>query len=184
MPLQIDHIDPATLLPAPYNPRSISDEAFRRLKRGIEHFGLVDPIIARRADRLVVGGHQRLRAALELGLGLVPVVLLDDLDDTQAAALNVLLNNPTTQGAWDMGRLSTLLNEINLPTFDLALTGFSTQELSSFLRTITDTPTSPTPTSRVVNEQFLVAVQCVDETQMHQLFEEFTARGLSCKLVM
>ncbi len=85
-PLAIEHIAPSKLKPADYNPRTMSDKARNALKRGIEAFGLVDPIIARRKDKLVAGGHQRLHAAKELGLATVPVVFLDDLTDQKAAA--------------------------------------------------------------------------------------------------
>jgi ParB-like chromosome segregation protein Spo0J len=63
----------------------------KRLERGIKEFGLVDPIIARRSDGMVIGGHQRLASAVALGLQTVPVVYLDDISDDRAAALNLLL---------------------------------------------------------------------------------------------
>lgn len=52
----------ADLRPAEYNPRkhlSPGDEEYERLKRSIETFGYVDPIIIN-ADGTVIGGHQRL----------------------------------------------------------------------------------------------------------------------------
>ena len=60
--LTIEQVNPAALNPAAYNPRKMSDSARAALRRGIEAFGLVDPIIARRSDNLVIGGHQRLTA--------------------------------------------------------------------------------------------------------------------------
>lgn len=131
--LSITHVAPSALTPAVYNPRQIDDASFARLKRGITEFGLVDPIIARRMDGLVIGGHQRLRAATELGLAQVPVVYLDEVSDDRAAALNVLLNNPSAQGAWDMGRLSELLTELDAHGFDATLTGFDEDALAGIL---------------------------------------------------
>lgn len=131
--LRIEHVAPGTLVPAPYNPRTMTDDARARLRRGIERFGLVDPIVARRSDRLVIGGHQRLHVAKELGLERVPVVFLDDLADDEAAALNVLLNNPAAQGAWDMARLSDVLSELDANGFDATLTGFDDAALADIL---------------------------------------------------
>ena len=37
----------------------------------------MDPVIARREDKVVIGGHQRLLAARKLGMKQVPVVLVD-----------------------------------------------------------------------------------------------------------
>lgn len=67
----IEHVSPDTLTPAGYNPRTMSPEARKRLARSIREFGFVDPVIARRSDGLVIGGHQRLVAAQEVGLAFV-----------------------------------------------------------------------------------------------------------------
>jgi site-specific DNA-methyltransferase (adenine-specific) len=131
--LTIEQVAPDKLSPAAYNPRKMSDTARAALRRGIEAFGLVDPIIARRSDNLVIGGHQRLTAAKEMGLATVPVVYLDDLDDQKAAALNVLLNNPSAQGEWDFGLLSGLLSELDASGFDATLTGFDDKQLEDLL---------------------------------------------------
>lgn len=130
--IAIAHVAPDALNPAPYNPRSMTDKARAALKRGIKTFGMVDPIIARRSDNLVVGGHQRLHAAKELGLATVPVVYVD-ADDNQAAALNVLLNNPSAQGEWDFSKLSGLLSELDASGFDATLTGFDDVALEAML---------------------------------------------------
>jgi len=66
--LGIEYVAADRLNPAPYNPRRISPDAKARLRRLIEAHGLVDPLIARREDALLIGGHQRLSVARELGL--------------------------------------------------------------------------------------------------------------------
>jgi ParB-like chromosome segregation protein Spo0J len=45
------------LRPDPANPRRISDEELESLTRSIREFGLLNPIIARRQDKVVIGGH-------------------------------------------------------------------------------------------------------------------------------
>lgn len=131
--LQFAYVAPGSLVRASYNPRQMSDEARAALRRGIQTFGFVDPVVARLEDRLLLGGHQRLTAAEELGLGEVPVVWVSGIDDQQAAALNVLLNNPSAQGSWDMARLSSLLSELDAGGFDATLTGFSEADLEGLL---------------------------------------------------
>jgi ParB-like chromosome segregation protein Spo0J len=132
-PLAIEHVAPSTLKPAPYNPRQMDADERKRLERGITEFGLVDPIIARRSDHMVIGGHQRLASALALKLAKVPVVYLDDISDDRAAALNILLNNPAAQGGWDMPKLTDILSELDAHGFDATLTGFDTEELERLL---------------------------------------------------
>ena len=48
------------LLPDPANPRRISDTESEALTRSLREFGFIQPVIARREDRTVIGGHQRL----------------------------------------------------------------------------------------------------------------------------
>jgi ParB-like chromosome segregation protein Spo0J len=73
-----------------------------KLMRSIQQFGMVEPLVVRRSDRLVVGGNQRLEAARALGLEQAPVVLVE-LSDAEAKALNLALNK--IQGTWDLPRL-------------------------------------------------------------------------------
>ena len=57
--LQIEYVSPDTLTLAPYNPRTMADDNLARLAKLLDSHGFVDPIIARREDRMVLGGHQR-----------------------------------------------------------------------------------------------------------------------------
>ena len=61
---------------APYNPRKISKQQLEALSSSMKEFGVVDPVIANR-DGTVIGGHQRIKAALRLGLPEVPVIYVD-----------------------------------------------------------------------------------------------------------
>ena len=100
--IDITHIPIKDLRPDPANPRRISDEELESLTRSIREFGLIDPIIARREDKVVIGGHQRLLAARKLGLKKVPVVLVD-LSEEQAHLLNLALNRISgtgTKNSW------------------------------------------------------------------------------------
>jgi DNA modification methylase len=102
-----------------------------KLRRSIETFGLVDPLIVRRADHTVIGGHQRLEAAKALGLKTVPVVYVD-LSQQEAKALNIALNK--IQGEWDPAKLGDLLEELrDLPDMDETLTGFDGREMDQLL---------------------------------------------------
>lgn len=60
--------------PAAYNPRRISDEALSGLKESIKKFGFVEPLVINTKTGNLVGGHQRLKAAENLGMKTVPIV--------------------------------------------------------------------------------------------------------------
>ena len=104
--LSVVHVPIDDLRPDPANPRRISDAELDSLTRSIRQFGFVDPVIARREDKVVIGGHQRLLAARRLGLASVPVILLD-LSGNQARLLNLALNR--ISGSWDEELLARLL---------------------------------------------------------------------------
>lgn len=132
--LEITHLPIGDLRPDPANPRRISDEELESLTRSIREFGFVDPIIVRREDKVVIGGHQRLLAARKLGLKQVPVVLVD-LSQDQARLLNLALNR--ISGNWDQELLARMLAELNeVSDVDLTLTGFSEDELKKHLKSL------------------------------------------------
>src|ERR671919_1002409 len=130
--LEITYLPIEELRPDPANPRRIGDQELESLTRSIREFGLVDPIIARRKDKTVIGGHQRLIAARRLGLKQVPVVFVD-LSQEQARLLNLSLNR--ISGTWDQELLARLLAELKeVPDVDLSLAGFSEDELKKYLK--------------------------------------------------
>jgi ParB-like chromosome segregation protein Spo0J len=75
--MQIVKMKMADLKPADYNPRRIDGETYERLKRNIEVFGYVDPMIWNKRTEHIAGGHQRYKALADLGFEEVDVVVLD-----------------------------------------------------------------------------------------------------------
>lgn len=118
---------------AKYNPRRISESALESLKSSIERFGFVDPVIVNDRTGTLVGGHQRVRAAKELGLKEIPVVGVN-LDEAEEKALNVALNK--ISGEWDLNLLRGVLEDVKSEGLDLALTGFSADEITSLLGSV------------------------------------------------
>lgn len=122
----------AELRPAPYNPRQAlakSDRRYRKLKRSLERFGLVEPLIWNRRTGHVVGGHQRLKILQDLGRTEVPVSVVE-LEPEQEKALNLVLNNREAQSDWDLPRLRESLEELAAsPREALADSGFDPSQL-------------------------------------------------------
>jgi len=109
--IEITYYDLIDVIPADYNPREINDEELSGLRNSIKRFGLVDPLIVNGRTGVLVGGHQRLRAAELEGYKRVPVIELD-LNSSEEKALNVALNAHTLQGSFDLKKLSELMEEI------------------------------------------------------------------------
>ena len=115
------------LRPDPANPRRISNAELEALTRSLQQFGFVQPVLARREDKTVIGGHQRLIAARRLGYKTVPVIFLD-ISLEQARLLNLGLNK--ISGEWDEELLARLLADLKpIEDIDLALSGFTEDEL-------------------------------------------------------
>jgi DNA modification methylase len=132
--LAIEQVPIDDLRPDPANPRRITDAELEALTRSIREFGLVDPIIARHDDKMVIGGHQRLLAARKLGLKTVPVIFVD-LSPERARLLNLALNK--ISGTWDQELLARLLADLQpVEDIDLTLSGFTEDELGKLLKSL------------------------------------------------
>ncbi len=118
----------------PANPRRIGEAELESLTRSIQQFGLIDPIITRREDSTVIGGHARLLVARRLGYKTVPVVFLDITLDN-ARLLNLALNK--ISGSWDQELLARLLSDLEqVPDIDISLSGFGDDEIATLLKTL------------------------------------------------
>ena len=97
----------SSLVPWDRNPR-YNDGAVESVAKSIQRFGFASPIIARTADRRIIAGHTRWKAAMSLGLELVPVRFLD-LSDEEATALTLADNKLGELADWDDAKLAEVL---------------------------------------------------------------------------
>ena len=117
---------------ADYNPRKAltpEDSEYQKIKRSIEEFGYVDPIIINE-DGTIIGGHQRCTVLKDLGYEEVDVVVVS-LDKQREKALNIALNKIT--GEWDEIKLKDLLLDLDLGDYDISITGFESGELTELV---------------------------------------------------
>ncbi len=132
--MELRKIGISELKAAKYNPRKDlkpGDPEFEKLKRSIQEFGYVEPVIWNSRTGNVVGGHQRLKVLKSLGITEVDCVVLD-IDEPKEKALNIALNK--ISGDWDLPLLNDLLKDINSSGFDVTLTGFEMAEVSELFR--------------------------------------------------
>lgn len=130
--MEIRTLKATELKAAAYNPRKDlqpEDAEYKKLRRSMEEFGYVEPIIWNERTGNVVGGHQRLKVLLEQGKEEIECVVTD-LDEKDEKILNVLLNK--VKGRWDIGKLADLLQELD-EAGAMEITGFEDWELQSLL---------------------------------------------------
>ena len=117
---------------APYNPRKISPDEYEKLKKSIEKFGLVEPLVWNKRTKHVVGGNQRLKVLKDLGFTIVNVVEVD-LDLETEKALNLALNK--ISGEWDLEKLEDVLRDLK-STELIDFTGFELEEIEEILQEV------------------------------------------------
>ena len=122
------------LIPADYNPRKDlkpGDSEYEKLKRSIEQFGYVDPVIWNKQTGRTVGGHQRIKVLKDLGIQTLDCVLVD-LPEDKEKALNIALNK--ISGDWDKDKLALLIADLQGEDFDISLTGFEPAEIDDLFK--------------------------------------------------
>lgn len=130
----IEKIKVEQLIPAEYNPRKNlqpGDSEYEKIKRSLEEFGYVDPVIWNKTTGRVVGGHQRLKVLASMGRTEVECVVVE-LDEEKEKALNVALNK--ISGDWDKEKLAELMTDLDAADFDVSLTGFDAAEIDDLFK--------------------------------------------------
>ena len=149
--MEISKIKLTQIEPADYNPRTITEEARKKLRNSIETFGLVEPIIINVNNNRIVSGHQRYDILLDMLMESdnlaereFDYLVKDDYgyifdfnqlqikNEDYEKALNIVLNNTNLMGDYDYQKLGTLLEDLEFNGFNLEFTGFDDLELGNF----------------------------------------------------
>ena len=146
--MEISKIKLIDIEPADYNPRTITEEARKKLRNSIGTFGLVEPIIINTKNNRIIGGHQRYQILLDMLMESdnlaereFDYLVKDDYgyifdfnqlqikNEDYEKALNIVLNNTNLMGDYDYQKLGDLLNELEFNGFNLEFTGFEEFEV-------------------------------------------------------
>lgn len=107
---------------AEYNPRTISEEGKKALRRSIRKYGVVGGIVVnKQTGYTLVGGHQKVTVLDEFNKydpetkenDYMLRVELIDVDLKTEKSLNVTLNNPNVGGDWDDDKMRELIPDID-----------------------------------------------------------------------
>jgi len=161
--IKIESIKINKLKPAKYNPRQISTKQYNDLKKSIEKFSLVDPIIINK-DLTVIGGHQRLKICKELKHTEIDCVVLD-LSKEDERELNIRLNKNT--GDFDM---DILANEFDID--ELTDWGFKHIDLDVNIDKLDDD----------TNDSVTITVKEDDLVKAQELYNDLKNKGYNVKI--
>src|SRR6516165_1967284 len=135
--MQIEMRDLASIRPYASNPR-LNDQAVAAVAASIKEFGFRQPIVVD-GDGIIVVGHTRYKAAIQLQLKKVPVHVAIGLTPAQIKAYRIADNQTASLSEWNEGLLPLELAQLQKMDIDLNLTGFSKDDL---LRLLESPPTA------------------------------------------
>ena len=123
--LEIVYQKVGDLKPYDNNPRQ-NEDAVQYVANSIKEFGFKVPIIVDK-DNVIVAGHTRLLAAIDLGIEEVPTISADDLTEDQIKAFRIADNKVSDFSLWDYDKLDLELENIDL---DMTQFGIMDQDIN------------------------------------------------------
>lgn len=133
--LNVQYLPIKSLTPHPSNARTHSTQQIRQIAKSIQCFGFTNPLLITR-DRIIIAGHGRLAAAIELGFGEVPTILLEDLTEQQIRAYIIADNRLAEKAGWNKQTLAIELQHLilNDDSLDVTITGFEIAEIDLIIQ--------------------------------------------------
>ena len=130
MNLEIVYLDPHDLTPYENNTRKHTPEDIDQIKASIQADGFNDPIGVWGEKNLIVEGHGRQIAALEMGLDKVPCIRLDHMTETQRRDYAIRHNRTAELSGWDFAKLEEEIAALEIEGMDLSGLKFELDGLS------------------------------------------------------
>ena len=108
--MQFKWMDPHDLVPYEDNPR-LNDDAVPFVANSIEDFNFNDPIEVNE-DMVILSGHTRLKAAMQLELKEVPVVMISGMSKAEQDAYRIAANKTQEKAGWDFEKLDRQVDDL------------------------------------------------------------------------
>lgn len=173
--LKVEYRNVVDLNPYVNNPR-LNDGAVDAVAASIEEFGFKVPIVVD-SDGVIVTGHTRLKAARKLGIGMVPVIVADDLTSEQVKAFRLADNKTSELAEWDLGKLDIELGGI--ADIDMGDFGFDVdiddQDFSD--------EKMPEGKDVGIDDDKALVVDCESGNEMEKTFAKLTEEGYKCRII-
>ncbi len=119
--MDIKYIGTDQIYPYENNPKT-NEHSIGIVKDSILEFGFKVPIIIDK-NNIIIAGHTRHAAAIELGMKEVPTLKAEDLTEEQVKAFRIIDNKTQEQSSWDFAKLDQELEKIK--EIDMEQFGFA-----------------------------------------------------------
>lgn len=123
--LKIEYLDPNELTPYENNTRKHAPDDIEQIKESILNDGFNDPIGVWGDNNIIVEGHGRQMAAIELHLDKVPVIRLDHMTDDQRRDYAIRHNRTAELSAWDFSKLEEEIAALEIEGHDFSGLNFT-----------------------------------------------------------
>lgn len=196
------------LIPYAKNAKKHDDEQVKTLANLISKFGWQGSPIVVDEKGVILAGHGRRLAAMELGYTHVPVSVAKGLSAKQKQAYRIA-ENKSSSNIYDEDLLGQeIMNLAGFEDFDMSLLGMSDMELGDIYEkfasselgadlelddelayiddedVVTPNKSSAPKNDGVAYEQsFVVSVECSNEAEMREVYEQLLAEGRQCKMM-
>ena len=177
--LKIDYLSASDLVPYENNSRTHSKEQVEQIKRSMTEFGFTNPILIDENNG-IIAGHGRLQAAQELGIKLVPTILLEGLTEAQRKAYVIADNKLALNAGWDLDVLKLEIELLGSMDFDLDILGFDEQELSGLFDPLQED--NPELKEESYSQVFNIIVNCENEAHQERVYNELIEKGYECQV--
>jgi DNA modification methylase len=125
--LKLEYLPIGDLRPSPQNSRLHPKKQIEKLKRAIQDFGFLIPVLI--DDRnMIVAGHARIEAAKQCGLTAVPCIRVNHLNEAQKRTFVIFDNRLAEDSTWDFQLLAKEFEFLQAEGIKLEMTGFEIPE--------------------------------------------------------
>ena len=129
--LEIVYLSPQELTPYENNTRKHNQEDIDQIKASIAADGFNDPIGIWGEQNIIVEGHGRQIAAIEMGLDRVPCIRLDHMTEVQRRDYAIRHNRTAELSAWDFSMLREEIAALELQGLDMSYLNGIGEELDA-----------------------------------------------------
>lgn len=176
--MKLENISLQDLNPYENNPR-INNKAIKSVMNSIREFGFKVPIVITK-DNVIVAGHTRYKASLELGLEKVPCIIADDLTDEQIKAFRLADNKIGELADWDFEQLNIELSEIEMEMSDF---GFFVADDEDFSELFNDNVDENEAEETKNKNEYKVVVYFDELDEAENLLNELKENNYNCELI-
>ena len=174
----IEYVDVEKVVPYINNPRN-NEVAVDRVAASIKEFGFNVPLVLDN-ENVIITGHTRHKAAKKLGLDKVPCIYAEGLTKAQIKAYRIADNKVSEFASWDDELLSIEFEELQELGFNLELTGFDMDDIDNMLNPAEEVLTD---LSDEVKDTYEVIVECINETEQEQVYNNLISEGYKCRVL-